>query len=195
MMITRIEIEGYRLLDGFAADLKPLSVVIGANAVGKSTLIDCLQLIAQCAEFPVNTAIGWHWGPASLLTAGNEDGKLTWRITVQKPAAAFWNQVPLEEGKPLVYEAALQADPQGQVRPQYEVLRKPEPAPGYTEAFKFLEATPYRRTILDRSHNLIPFDEAQPSPGVVRESDSPEVVRAGNGLPQPTQQEVALLLS
>ena len=34
-MITQIEIGGYRLLDEFKADLEPLTVVIGANAVGK----------------------------------------------------------------------------------------------------------------------------------------------------------------
>ena len=51
-MITQIEIGGYRLLDGFEADLNPLTVVIGANAVGKSTLIDCLQLIGECCYLP-----------------------------------------------------------------------------------------------------------------------------------------------
>lgn len=194
-MITRIETEGYRLLDGFSADFRPLTVVIGANAVGKSTLIDCLQLISQCTEFPVNTAIGWHWGPASLLTAGNKDGKLSWRVSIKKPAAAFWNQVPLEDDRPLIYEVVLQADQQGQIRPQYEVLRKPEPVPGDKEPFKFLEATPYRRTILDRNHRLVPFDEAQPSTGMVRETGSTDVARGGNGVLQPAQQEVALLLS
>ena len=63
-MITQIEIGGYRLLDEFKADFKPLTVVIGANAVGKSTLIDCLQLIAECCEYPLNTAISWHHGPS-----------------------------------------------------------------------------------------------------------------------------------
>ncbi len=56
-MITKIEIGGYRLLDEFEADFKPLTVVIGANAVGKSTLIDCLQLIAECCDVPLNTAM------------------------------------------------------------------------------------------------------------------------------------------
>ena len=56
-MITQIEIGGYRLLDEFEADLNPLTVVIGANAVGKSTLINCLQLIAQCSAVPLNTAM------------------------------------------------------------------------------------------------------------------------------------------
>ena len=72
-MITQIMIKGYRLLDDFEADLNPLTVVIGANAVGKSTLIDCLQLIAECSNFPLNTAIGWHGGAASLLTVGNRN--------------------------------------------------------------------------------------------------------------------------
>ena len=63
-MITQIEVGGYRLLNEFKADFKPLTVVIGANAVGKSTLIDCLQLIAECCEYPLNTAMGWHHGAA-----------------------------------------------------------------------------------------------------------------------------------
>lgn len=46
-MITKIEVQGYRLLNGFMADFYPLTVVIGANAVGKSTLLDCLQIIAR----------------------------------------------------------------------------------------------------------------------------------------------------
>jgi predicted ATPase len=194
-MITRIETDGYRLLDGFAADFRPLTVVIGANAVGKSTLIDCLQLIAQCAEVPMNTAIGWHWGPASMLTAGKRDGKLGWRVTLQKPDTAYWNRVPLQEGNPLIYEVQLQTDPQGQVRPQYEVLRNPKPKPGYAEPLKFLEATPFRRMILDRSCHLVPFDQAQPETSAVQESATSALVAVPDGMGQPSGQEPALLLS
>ncbi len=88
-MITQIEIGGYRLLDEFKADLNPLTVVIGANAVGKSTLSDGLQLIAECCDFPLNTAMGWHWGAASLLTAENENGQLAWSVTFCKPSYRF----------------------------------------------------------------------------------------------------------
>ena len=79
-MITQIEIGGYRLLDEFEADFKPLTVVIGANAVGKSTLIDCLQLITECCELPLTTVFGWHWGTGSPLTSGNGNRQLTWKI-------------------------------------------------------------------------------------------------------------------
>ena len=191
-MITQIEIGGYRLLDGFEADFEPLTVVIGANAVGKSTLIDCLQLIAECCEFPLNTAISWHHGSASLLTAGNGNGQLAWSVTFRKPPT--WDDFPLAEGEALVYEVVLQADAQGQMHPQYEVLRNQKPAPGFPEPFKFLEATPYQRHIFDRKQRqLIPFDEAQSSPAIICDADS--VAAPPSSGQADAQQEAALLLS
>ncbi len=185
-MITQIMIKGYRLLDDFEADLNPLTVVIGANAVGKSTLIDCLQLIAQCSTFPLNTAIGWHGGAASLLTVGNRNRQLVWKIT-------FHN--PLEQGNFLEYGVVLHTDTLGRMYPQLEVLGTKEPIPGYGDLSILLEATPDRRRIFDRKQGrLIPFDETQPSPNGVRESDSAEVA-SKSGLLQPAQQEPALLLS
>ena len=189
-MITQIEIGGYRLLDGFEADLNPLTVVIGANAVGKSTLIDCLQLIGECCEYPLNNAISWHHGAASLLTAGNGDGQLAWSVTFRKPPT--WDDFPLAEGKALVYEVVLQADAQRQMHPQYEVLRTQETVHG--APLKFLEATPYQQHIFDTEQlQLIPFNEAQSPPDVVRDADS-AAVPSGSGRAD-AQQEPALLLS
>ena len=192
-MITEIEIGGYRLLDEFKADLKRLTVVIGANAVGKSTLIDCLQLIAQCCEVPLNTAFGWHYGAASILSSGNDNSRLNWKITFRNPAA--WDALPLRVGESLVYEVVLQGDTNGQVNPQYEILRTQEPRQGYTNPLKFLEVTPYRRQIFDvKQRQLIPFDEAQPPVDSVRESDS-MVTAKQSGPPLTSQPEAALLLS
>ena len=191
-MITEIEIGGYRLLDEFRAELKQLTVVIGANAVGKSTLIDCLQLIAQCCDFPINTAIGWHYGVASLLSSENGSGKLTWKITFHDP----WDTFPLEQGKSLVYEVVLKADAFYQkMDPQYEVLRNQKPLVGQVGPLKYLEATPFRRQILDKKQRkLISFDEAQSSSDVDGESDS-EQTTPSTDLSQPAQQDTALLLS
>ena len=192
-MITQIEIGGYRLLDEFKADLTPLTVVIGANAVGKSTLIDCLQLIAQCCDVPLNTAIGLHYGATSILTSGNVNKQLTWNITFNDPS--LWDISRMEAKTSLVYEAALGVDSLGQTHPRYEVLRNQLPAPGHANPFKFLEATPYRRQIFDRKQGrLTPFDEAQPSTDIVRESESTEATLGGIP-PQAAQQEAALLLS
>ena len=189
-MITQIEIGGYRLLDEFKADFKPLTVVIGANAVGKSTLIDCLQLIAECCEHPLNTAMGWHHGALSLLTAENSNGQLAWSVTFRKPPT--WDDFPLAEGKSLVYEVVLEADEQGQMHPQYEVLRTQESVHG--ESLIFLEATPYQQHIFDiEQRRLIPFDEAQSSPDVVRDADSAVAPQRSGRVG--AQQEPALLLS
>ena len=188
-MITQIEIGGYRLLDGFKADFEQLTVVIGANAVGKSTLIDGLQLIGECCEFPLNTALGWHWGAASLLTAGNGNGQLSWSVSFCKPPA--WDGFPRAAEEVLVYEVVLQADAQGQMHPQYEVLRTQELIHG--EPPIFLEATPDQQYIFDiKQKQLIPFNEAQPA-AVVRDANS-AAFPSGSGRAG-TQQEAALLLS
>ncbi|MDE3001227.1 MAG: AAA family ATPase [Gemmatimonadota bacterium] len=192
-MITEIEIGGYRLLDKFKADLTPLTVVIGANAVGKSTLIDFLQLIAECSEVPLDTAFGCHYGAASILTSGNENRRLNWEITFRNPSA--WDALPLRAGESLVYEVVLHTDTNGRVNPQYEILRTQEPSQGYNNPLKFLEVTPYRRQIFDvKQRQLIPFDEAQPPTDGVRESDSLQNATR-SGPPMSSQQEAALLLS
>lgn len=192
-MITEIEIGGYRLLDDFKADFKPLNVVIGANAVGKSTLIDCLQLIAQCCDASLNTAFGLHYGATSILTSGNVNKKLTWKITFHDPS--LWEILRIDTKTSMVYRADLGVDSLGQTKPQYEVLRNELPGPGYANPFKYLEATPHRRQIFDRGKGrLTPFDEAQPSAENVHESDATKV-NQGRLPPQAAEQEAALLLS
>lgn len=192
-MITQIMIKGYRLLDEFVADLKPLTVIIGANAVGKSTLIDCLKLIADCSTMPINTAIGWPGGGASLLTVGSESKQLVWKITFHNSVTG--DTFLLEQGNFLEYGVILHSDILDQMHPRFEVLRTQEPIPGHGDSSILLEATPDQRRIFDRKQGeLIPFDEAQPPPDVVRESDSAKATLK-SGLQQPEQQESALLLS
>jgi len=160
-MITKIEIDGYRLLNEFSADLSALTVVIGANAVGKSTLLDCLQCISQCVEHPLNTVLGWHWGIVSLLNAAEKkEQKLSWKITFRIPRDGYWSQMTMED-RAMVYDVVLQTDLQGQALAQYEALKASEPRAGFTEPFKFLEATPNRRQIYDRrTSHFESFDEA-----------------------------------
>ena len=193
-MITRIKFGGYRLLSDFEADLKPLTVVVGANASGKSSLIDCLRLVRECCEYPINTAMGWHGGPASLLNAGNGNSQLTWEVDFRKPSTAYWDDVPLKRDNPLSYEVVLKADvQQGLMHAQYEVLRNLHPAPGHQESLKHLEATPYRRHIFDREQGrLIPFDMEQSAPAGVQESGTAAAISASTIA---AQQESAFLLS
>jgi predicted ATPase len=188
-MITKIEIKNYRLLKEFSADLRDLTVVIGANAVGKSTLMDCLQCISQCVEFPLDTVLGWHWGMASLLNVcETRDPKLTWQLTFKKPESGYWSQIPMED-KELVYEVELKSDMQNQALVQREILRNLGPNPDFPNPFKYLEATLRRRQIYNRrSHKLESFDEAVGRKSDASSSDNVEA------LPSKAQ-ETALMLS
>lgn len=198
-MITRLEIDGYRLLNDFLADLGQLTVVIGPNASGKSTLLDCLQCVAQCTEFPINRVMGWHWGMNSLTTAGAKDMKLSWKVVFKKPTkGSLWDGCPLKDDRLYAYEVVLQGNPTGQASVQYEVLRNHEASPGHDEPFKYLETTPYRSHVYDKArHNLVPFDEAVPQQQVVRESAGQPVDEQPVDLLTPPQvaQEAALRLS
>ncbi len=149
-MIKKLQIEGYRLLDGFEADLGDLTVVIGANGAGKSTLIECLQLISQCSSQPVNSVVAPHGGLTALLSAGTRSDKLTWRIAFSRSQKhALWESLPVKPGLELVYGASLAKDRSGTAVPDYEVLRYSEPFPGHDQPFKFLEALGGRRLIFD----------------------------------------------
>lgn len=49
-MLTRIEISGFKSFTDFAVDFAPLTVIAGANASGKSNLLDALRVLKGLAE-------------------------------------------------------------------------------------------------------------------------------------------------
>ena len=199
-MIKSIEIEGYRMLDGFSADLGELTVVIGANATGKSTLMDCLQFISRCMQYPLKDVVNWEGGLDSVLNASRKAEKLSWKLTFRKPTQhPFWRVVPLNEEEFYVYEVVIQKDQYQQAIPVYEVLRVEKPYGGHNEPLKLLVATRHRSHIFDSSqHMLVPFDEAvgEDSQGSLKGFD--EETSAENSLKAPeevSEQERSLRLA
>lgn len=57
MMLTRIEIDGFKTFAGFGLDLTPLTAIVGPNASGKSNLFDALQLLSALAEKDIRSAM------------------------------------------------------------------------------------------------------------------------------------------
>lgn len=188
-MIKSIEIEGYRILDGFSADLGELTVVIGANATGKSTLMDCLQFISRCVQFPLNDAVKWEGGLVSVLNASKTTEKLSWKLTFRKPTQhPFWSFLPLKEDQYYVYEVVIEKDQYQQAIPVYEVLRTEKPYGRHEDPLKLLEATRYKSLIFDSSqHMLVSFDEAigDDSQGLLKGFD--EETSKENNLKAPEQ--------
>jgi len=161
-MINSIEINGYRLLDAFRADIGQLTVVIGANATGKSTLINFFQLVSRSVEFSLRDVLGWEGGLGSVLTALGRVKELGWAVTFQKPVAhRILANIPLKDDRSYVYEVRIDRGPYGEPVPDYEVVRSEKPYGGHEEPFKLLEATRQRSLIFNYSMGrLVPFDEA-----------------------------------
>jgi predicted ATPase len=198
-MIKTIKSNGYRLLDDFEADFGQLTVVIGANATGKSTLIDLIQLISQSTEFPLKDVINWHGGMFSLPTARPGDKQVEWTITFEKPKLnAAWREVPIPDDRIFAYEVRLRADRYGLPASDYECLRNAEPYRGHGQPLKYLEATPDRSMIFDaRKKKLMPFDEQPPQTGEINDaahSPAPPNASQVSGV-QPPQQDRSLSLA
>jgi predicted ATPase len=195
-MITRFEVQGYRLLDDFGADLGQLTVVIGANATGKSTMIDCLRLVTECAEFPLQKALEWHGGLFSLPNASSQTREIRWSVALERPKSnPFWRSIPLPENWSFVYHVSIAWDRAGQAFPLTEILQNAQPARGHATPLKYLEASPDRSMIFDgRQHKLVPFDEAVPqqAPGQMSQGARQGEVPTP---PKALSQEPALRLS
>lgn len=94
--INHIRIDGFRRLRGLDLPLKPLMVLIGANGVGKSSLLDAFTLLSSSASGRLNETISQFGGISSLLTRDQAE-ELSIHIRMEVP-----------NHNPLQYELHLQ---------------------------------------------------------------------------------------
>ncbi|MCX5671898.1 MAG: AAA family ATPase [Planctomycetota bacterium] len=200
-MIDKLQISGYRLLHEFAADLGQLTVVIGANATGKSTLIDALRLICECAEFPLEKALTQHgWAP-SLLNASSQAQRISWELTFRRPKENRWALLPLDGSDSYTYDVSIGVDRQlGHVVPEREVLRLTHPRKGFAGPFKFFDTEGERAFLFDpRQRKLVPFEDIFPKQEeegrVAAKSESTGGGEARGGPPEVPVQERTLRLA
>jgi predicted ATPase len=70
-MIRKFKASGFRSLQSFEMDIHPgLNVLVGPNGVGKTNIVDALQLLTLLAKRPLNEAIGELGGIGSVVTKG-----------------------------------------------------------------------------------------------------------------------------
>ncbi len=193
-MIKSIEVSGYRLLNKFTADFDDLTVVIGANATGKSTLVDVLQFVAQSTELPLSTTLQLHGGEFSVFTAGESTDGFSWKIDFHKPIRdQGWEVLPLDRDVRFTYHVELSVDKIGRVKPTYEVLRTSEPFEGHDTPLKYLEVTPYRSKVWDpRKKRLVSFDDALPES---QESGTENTGREPTSQARTINEDISLRLS
>lgn len=125
--LKAVEIHGYRPFERFEASPGAITVIIGANATGKSSLFDFLGFVSFAASNPLPPEIDPNSAGKALFHAGGPE-----RI-------AFALLVDQGQRKPLRYEVEIQG-PIGAPRIMRERLATAEPlANGAREPFIFLD--------------------------------------------------------
>jgi predicted ATPase len=124
--INRIKIRGFRRLEEVDLPVRPFMVLIGANGVGKSSLLDAFSLLSASASGKLNEALSQFGGITSLLTRDRAE-ELSLLVDMDVPGH-----------HPLEYEVRLTAKGQGYVISK-EVLSQPRD--GYPGPFKHIDSS------------------------------------------------------
>jgi predicted ATPase len=77
---SQLVVKGYRRLKSVNLPLRPLNVLIGANGVGKSSLLDVFDMLAASANGELATTITAMGGMNSLVTADGETDAIMYQL-------------------------------------------------------------------------------------------------------------------
>jgi predicted ATPase len=125
--ISSIEISGYRPFLEFSAEPGQLTVIIGANATGKSSLFDALRLLAYAAESPFPLEIDSRNGMAATLFHAGGPEQIDLAVTT-----------PFGPGDRLRYEVSI-SGPKGSPRVVRERLATQPLGTETTSPFAFVD--------------------------------------------------------
>lgn len=123
--VKKIRITGFRRLREIEIEMRPLMVLIGANSVGKSSILDAMSLLSASAAGKLNTTLNDIGGVADVCTRG-QSGKIT--LDAEMDCPGF---------KPLKYHLEVEARGQGYGIP-FESLSQAKD--GYPEPFKHIDS-------------------------------------------------------
>lgn len=104
MIITRIEIDGFKSFVDFSLDLHPFTVLIGANASGKSNLLDAVRFLTTAVVSDLPSAVATVRGDADGLFHQSGDGV---RVPEMRFGLEFLAELPETSGNRWRYDAAI----------------------------------------------------------------------------------------
>jgi predicted ATPase len=93
--INRIQISGFRRLRSLDLQMRPFMVLIGANGVGKTSLLDAFTLLSASASGNLNKTLSNFGGIANILTRGKSED------------LSFLVEMDVPDYQPLKYELHL----------------------------------------------------------------------------------------
>lgn len=103
---TRLAVKGYRRLRAVDIPLRPINVLIGANGVGKTSILEVLHLLSRAADGKLQATISELGGMASILTADGKTNELVFRSEMDHRS---------NEGGALAYAASVRWERLGYV--------------------------------------------------------------------------------
>lgn len=124
--INRIKITGFRRLEEVDLPVRPFMVLIGANGVGKSSLLDAFSLLSASASGKLNETLSQFGGITSLLTRDRAD-ELSLLVDMDVPGH-----------QPLEYELHLRPQSTGYAISREMLCQTRE---GYAQPFKHIDST------------------------------------------------------
>jgi predicted ATPase len=123
---------GRTLYEQKQAELPRLVTVIGANGVGKSTLLDALGFLGDCLAEGVEAACDKaHRGGFEQIRTKGSDEPIKFEIRYRETGAA----------RPISYSLHINCDPQGRAQVVYERLKQRRKGQKSGQPYSFLELT------------------------------------------------------
>lgn len=163
---ARIEIDGYRAFRSFVAEPGDLTVIIGANATGKSSLFDFLRFVSRAAQDTLPPEIDER-SAGRLIFHGAAPERIRFSLTLD-----------LDQRFPLRYEAEI-LGPVGAPRVSHERLATIRPLrESERKPFIFLDFTAGRGVVRDpRARKLVrPEWTVKPNELALRRALDPTLV-------------------
>jgi len=119
----KISVKHFRRLCGVELELRPLTVLIGANGTGKTSLLDVFSLLASSAQGSLNKAISDFSGLSALITYDRKQDLslgISMRIEGHEPLDYFL-RLKLQAASYIIEEERLSQDQPRDVSFQYIV--------------------------------------------------------------------------
>lgn len=109
-MITRLQVKNYRSLADISLELGPLTVLVGANGAGKSTVVDVLWFVLDGLRLGLDNAIANRLGMDALRSWFASNAEADIEISLEIKSASFSAQYAFVLGNGSEDEFQLKAE-------------------------------------------------------------------------------------
>jgi predicted ATPase len=136
---THLSVSGFRRLQNVSLKLRPLTVAIGANGAGKTSLLDVFSLLAKSAQGALSATLSEYGGLAANLTYDHAD-ELSLAISAN-----------LNQGPPLDYSVRIRPQGTTYVIAEEDLTQQRRPAP----SFEHIHSRGSHIQYIDAQHKLV----------------------------------------